>query len=141
MSKVKTISMYIMGILYVLAGVNHFLMPEVYIAIMPPYMGLHKELVFASGLIEIMLGALLFLPQYRKIAAWGIILLLIAVFPANIYLAQTNGEVLGISAFAAWARLPIQALLILWAWWYTRPDSAAKGNAKQKSKSKPSQKR
>lgn len=136
MSNVKTISMYLMGILYILAGVNHFLMPEVYIAIMPPYMEWHKELVFLSGLIEIALGALLFLPQYRKIASWGIILLLIAVFPANIYLAQTNGEPLGISAAAAWGRLPIQALLILWAWWYTRPDGADKSANQTKAKPK-----
>lgn len=136
MSKAKTISMYIMGILYILAGVNHFMMPEVYIKIMPPYLGWHKELVFFSGLIEIVLGALLFLPPYRRIAAWGIILLLIAVFPANIYLAQTNGEVLGISAAAAWGRLPIQALLILWAWWYTRPDGANKTATKAKAKPK-----
>jgi uncharacterized membrane protein len=136
MSKVKQVSMYLMGILYVLAGLNHFIAPEFYLKIMPPYMGWHKELVFVSGLIEIGLGALLFLPQYRKIAAWGIILLLVAVFPANIYLAQTDGAALGVSALAAWVRLPIQLLLILWAWWYTRADGASKSQSKSVPKAK-----
>jgi len=136
MTKLKSASLYFMGIAYILAGINHFLMPEMYLKFMPPYLPWHKELVFISGLIEIALGALLFLPQYRKWAAWGIIALLVAVFPANIYLAQTNGEPLGISAFAAWARLPIQALLILWAWWHTRDDKAASKNAKAKAKPK-----
>lgn len=136
MSKVKTITMYLMGILYILAGINHFIVPEMYLKIMPPYLQWHKELVFLSGLIEIALGALLFLPQYRRIAAWGIILLLIAVFPANIYLAQTDGDALGISAAAAWGRLPIQALLILWAWWYTRADGTGKSATKTKAKPK-----
>lgn len=134
MSKVKLLSMYLMGILYLLAGLNHFIAPEFYLKIMPPYMGWHKELVFVSGLIEIGLGALLFLPQYRKIAAWGIILLLVAVFPANIYLAQTDGAALGVSSLAAWGRLPIQALLILWAWWYTRDDKSKKDSTKTKPK-------
>jgi uncharacterized membrane protein len=125
-----------MGILYILAGLNHFIAPEFYLKIMPPYMGWHKELVLVSGLIEIGLGALLFLPQYRKIAAWGIIVLLIAVFPANIYLAQTDGAALGVSALAAWVRLPIQLLLILWAWWYTRGDATSKSSTKPKSKAK-----
>ncbi len=136
MSKVKLVSMYLMGILYILAGLNHFIAPEFYLKIMPPYMGWHKELVLVSGLIEIGLGALLFLPQYRKIAAWGIIVLLIAVFPANIYLAQTDGAALGVSALAAWVRLPIQLLLILWAWWYTRGDTTSKSSTKPKSKAK-----
>ena len=112
-----------MGLVYIVAGLLHFIMPDMYMKIMPPYLQWHRELVFLSGLIEIGLGALLFLPQYQKIAAWGIILLLVAVFPANIYLAQTNGEALGISPFAAWVRLPIQVSLILWAWWYTRKPS------------------
>lgn len=128
--------MYVMGLAYIIAGLLHFIMPEMYMKIMPPYLQWHRELVFLSGLIEIVLGSLLFLPQYQKIAAWGIILLLIAVFPANVYLAQTNGEALGISAISAWARLPIQVLLILWAWWYTRDGNKTKSNGKAKPKAK-----
>lgn len=136
MSKLKTVSLYFMGVAYILAGLNHFIMPEFYLKFMPPYLGWHKELVFISGLIEIGLGTLLFVEQYRRWAAWGIVLLLVAVFPANVYLAQTNGAALGISAAAAWGRLPIQALLILWAWWHTRNDKGTKTNAKPKTKSK-----
>ncbi len=137
MSKVKTGLMYLMGISYILVGILHFVMPEYFIKIMPPYLGWHRELVFLSGLIEIGLGALLFLPQYRKIAAWGIILLLIAVFPANVYMAQTNGATVGASPIIAWGRLPIQAVFILWAWWYTRDGKAGKTADKTKTKTKP----
>lgn len=141
MTKLKTASLYFMGIAYILAGLFHFLVPEMYLKFMPPYLPWHQELVFISGLIEIALGALLFVPQYRKLAAWGIIALLVAVFPANVYLAQTNGEAIGISALAAWARLPIQALLILWAWWHTRDDKAAPKNVKAKPKAKTAKRR
>jgi len=135
MSKIKTISLYLLGILLVLAGINHFIMAEeVYLKIMPPYLGWHKELVFLSGLIEIGLGVLLLVPQYRKIAAWGIILLLIAVFPANIYLAQTNGAVLGVSPLVAWGRLPLQILFLLWAWWFTKDENGKKSSAKSQTK-------
>lgn len=135
-ANIKTASLYFMGIGYILAGIAHFIVPEFYLKIMPPYLPWHKELVLISGLIEMALGALLFLPQYRKAAAWGIIVLLVAVFPANVYLAQTNGEPLGITATAAWARLPIQVLLIVWAWWHTRDDKGTKRNAKAKPKTK-----
>ncbi len=134
MSKLKTVSLYIMGIFYILAGINHFVIPEFYMKIMPPYILWHKELVLISGLIEIGLGALLFVPKYRKWAAWGVVALLLAVLPSHVYLAQTNGEVIGISAAAAWGRLPIQLLLIAWAWWHTRDEKGAKANAKAKPK-------
>ncbi len=134
MNKLKLPLLYLMGIAYIVAGIMHFVVPEMYLKIMPPYLPWHKELVFLSGLAEIALGALLFMEPYRKLAAWGIILLLVAVFPANIYLAQTNGAALGVSPLAAWARLPIQLLLIAWAWWYTCNDKGSKTNAKPKAK-------
>ncbi|CAN5382889.1 DoxX family protein [soil metagenome] len=138
MSKIKMTSLYIMGIAYILAGINHFVMPDFYLAMMPPYIPWHKELVLISGLIEIGLGALLFVPQYRKYAAWGLIIMLLAVFPANFHLALTNGEPLDISPFAAWARLPIQGLLIGWAWWHTfDKEGKASKASKPKSNAKP----
>ena len=92
--------------------------------------------VYAANLVSALLGTLSILavfllePRTRVFAAWGIVALLIAVFPANVYVAQTNlGLPDGVpgtgNALANWLRLPFQALFVLWAWWYTRPDDAA----------------
>jgi len=110
--------LYLMGLLYVLAGVNHFVSPKFYLKIMPPYLPYHEFLVAASGLAEIVLGVMLFIPATRSWAAWGIILLLIAVFPANLYMAYAP-EFQEMSPWFRWCRLPIQLLLIWWAYRYT----------------------
>ena len=116
----KLISIYIMSLFYVFAGIKHFTNPYWYMKIMPPYLPLHKELVYISGAFEIILGLMLLLDKTRFVGAWGLILLLIAIFPANIYLAQTNGAVLNISPALAWGRLPFQAIFILIAYWHTK---------------------
>jgi uncharacterized membrane protein len=117
---VYTISLYLMGVLYILAGLNHFYNPKFYTRMMPPYLPMHLELVYISGVIEIALGAALFIDGLRVMAAWGIIALLIAVFPANIYMFQErNGKFKKISNFALFIRLPIQLLLVAWAYVYT----------------------
>ena len=109
-----------MSLFYVFAGIKHFTNPTWYMKIMPPYLPLHKELVYISGAFEIILGLMLLLDKTRFIGAWGLILLLIAIFPANIYLAQTNGAALNISPTLAWGRLPFQAIFILIAYWHTK---------------------
>ena len=116
----KLITNYLMSLFYVFAGIKHFTNPILYMKIMPPYLPLHKELVYISGAFEIILGLMLLLGKTRFVGAWGLILLLIAVFPANIYLAQTNGTALNISPTLAWGRLPFQAIFILIAYWQTR---------------------
>ena len=116
----KLISIYIMSLFYVFAGIKHFTNPYWYMKIMPPYLPLHKELVYISGAFEIILGLMLLLDKTRFVGAWGLILLLIAIFPANIYLAQTNGAALNISLTFAWGRLPFQAIFILIAYWHTK---------------------
>lgn len=124
MHKLKTISYYFFGFLYILAGILHFVIPDFYLQIMPPYLPYHLQLVYASGLAEIVLGVGLLIPKLRKMAAFGIILLLIAVFPANIYLAfnEAPQQALGTNQVAAlWIRFPIQVLLIVIAWWQSRP--------------------
>src|ERR1700728_2650171 len=88
MKVVKTISRYIFGVLFIAAGILHFVHPEFYLKIMPPYLPYHLELVYVSGVFESLLGALLLINPVTRLAAWGLILLLIAVFPANIYLYQ-----------------------------------------------------
>jgi len=121
--KLKTISLGIMSVFYVLAGINHFLSTEIYLAIMPPYIPFHLELVYLSGFIEIFLGLLLLIKKARKWAAWGIILLLIAIFPANIYHLTSGGAGLGTPIWGLWLRLPFQLLFIWWAYWYVKEDN------------------
>ncbi len=108
-----------MVILYLLAGINHFIHPAMYLTIMPSYIGWHGALVFASGVFEIILALLLIPHSSRRIAAWGIIALLIAVFPANIQMAINYYNENNPGFWIAVLRLPLQALLIWWAYSFT----------------------
>tara|TARA_B100000700_G_scaffold175233_1_gene193507 strand:- start:484 stop:888 length:405 start_codon:yes stop_codon:yes gene_type:complete len=116
----KRSSIIVMTVFYVRIGIDHFASPEWYIRIMPPYIPYHLELVYISGVFEVLFGVMLLVRKLRKYAGFGLILLLLAVFPANIYLASTNGEALGITAFIAWLRLPFQALLIAIAYMHSK---------------------
>jgi len=109
-----------MSLLYISSGVQHFANTGWFMKIMPPFLSYHKELIYISGIIEIILGTMLLFEKTRFLAGWGLILLLVAVFPANIYAAQTNGVVMGTSAAIAWVRLPFQAVFIALAYWYTK---------------------
>jgi uncharacterized membrane protein len=119
MSKARTISKYVYGIFLMIAGANHFVMPDVYMKIMPPYLPWHLPLVYLSGVAEFGLGALLLVPRFTRIAAWGIIALMIAIFPANIYLYQ-HQEILPAPPIMHLLRLPLQGVLIWWAYTLTR---------------------
>ncbi|MFP6638903.1 MAG: DoxX family protein, partial [Myxococcota bacterium] len=106
---------------------NHLANPELYLPMMPPALPEPEWLNVLSGLAEIVLGVFLLEPKLRAFAAWGIIALLIAVFPANVYMATANLGVDGPGTGAGignWLRLPFQALFIAWAWWYTRPEAS-----------------
>ena len=116
----KLVTIYMMSLFYIFAGIKHFTNTGWYLKIMPPYLSFHKELIYLSGAFEIILGIMLIFNITRVYAGWGLILLLIAVFPANIYLAQTNGSVMNISPAIAWGRLPFQALFIAIAYWHTK---------------------
>ena len=118
-NRVKKTTMIIMSFFYVSVGVNHFLKPEWFTQIIPPFLvNIDLELVYLSGVSEIMFGTLLLFKKTRFVAAWGLIITLAAVFPANIYLAQTNGLVMETSSFVAWYRLPFQSLFIVLAYWH-----------------------
>jgi uncharacterized membrane protein len=118
----KTLSRYLFATFFVGAGFMHFANPDFYLKIMPPYLPWHLELVYASGVAEILLGAMLMFNNLQRIAGWGLILLLVAVFPANIYVYQHQAELFPeVSPLLHLLRLPLQGLLILWAFWYTRP--------------------
>ena len=117
--KLKTVSRYIMSLFYVSVGINHFLNPEWFVKIVPPILlEFDYQLVYLSGVCEVMFGLLILIPKARYYAAWGLILTLAAVFPANIYLAQTNGVAMDTTAAVAWYRLPFQTVFILLAYWH-----------------------
>jgi uncharacterized membrane protein len=105
--------------LFLISGVGHFVTTGFYLRIMPPYLPFHRALVLVSGAIEIALGVLLLVPRFSRAAAWGLIALLIAVFPANIYVYQ-NQELIPGPPLVHLLRLPLQAVLIVWAYAYTR---------------------
>ena len=112
-------SIIIMSIFYVGVGIKHFTNPMWFIKIVPPILPFKLSLVYISGIFEILLGTMLLFPVTRYIAAWGLILLLIAVFPANIYLAMTNGAALNTTPLIAWGRLPFQFVFIAIAYWHS----------------------
>ncbi len=119
MTTIKTISQWLLAVLMVFAGVMHFISPNFFLKIMPPYLPLHLELVYLSGVFEIGLGICLLIPRFSRFAAWGIIALLIAVFPANIYLYQ-HQELVPASPTVHLLRLLLQGVLIWMAFWHTR---------------------
>ena len=116
----KVVTLYTMATIYVIAGIFHFLKPRAYLKIMPPYIPAPLAMVYLSGLAEIVLGVALLIPALQTYAAWGIILLLIAVMPANIYMYQQGSRVFKISGRGLFWRLPLQVALMLWAYWYTK---------------------
>ena len=124
MNILKYISIYIMSILYIYVGINHFIDTKSFLIIIPPYLQtIGLEIIYLSGIFEIILGILLIIPKYRKIASYGIILLLIAVYPANIYLAfnEEPQNLMGISSFmASWVRLPLQFIFIGLSYWHSK---------------------
>lgn len=119
MSKIGRAAKILFALFFVAAGVNHFINPAFYENIMPPYLPWHYALVIISGVAEVVLGVGLLIPKTSRYAAWGLILLLIAIFPANLHMATHPDLYPNIPPIALWLRLPLQLLLILWAYCYT----------------------
>lgn len=111
--------LYLMAFLYIVAGINHFRSPGIYLKIIPSYFSNPKLLNILSGAAEIILGFLLIIPFLSHFAAWGIIALLIAVFPANLFMYQNKKASFGLPKWILLLRMPLQLLLILWAYQYT----------------------
>ena len=124
----KSITIYSLSILYVVVGVKHFTHLDFFVVIVPPNLPYPELLVYISGFFEILFGVLLIPKKTRKYAALGLILLLIAVFPANIHLF--NSEIAqnsyGISRHFALIRLPFQIPLIVIAYWHSRENNSKK---------------
>ena len=112
-------SRYALAVLFVGAGLLHLLQPGIYLRIMPPELPAPLALVYLSGFFEILGGLGLLWPRSRRWAAWGLLALLVAVFPANVYMALIH-EQSGIPGWVAWGRLPLQLPLLWWVWGATR---------------------
>jgi uncharacterized membrane protein len=117
----QRVALVLASIFYIVAGTLHFIRPEFYLKIMPPYILWHLAMVNLSGVCEMAGGIGLLIPPLRRFAAWGLVALLIAVFPANLYMA-TDPVATGtqsISPLIAWGRLPLQGVFIWWVLWAT----------------------
>ena len=121
MLMLKVVLKYLLAAFFILTGLSHFINPAYFLKIMPPYLPWPLFLVYLSGFFEIVLGIMVLIPTWRHVAAWGLIALLVAVFPANIHMALNPELYPEINPIALWIRLPLQAVLVAWAYWYTRP--------------------
>ncbi len=123
---IRFVARWILALFMIVAGVNHFLTSALYVGMMPPWVPEPEILHRIAGGAEVLGGLGLLIPAVRRAASWGLILLLVAVFPANLHAALT-GEMPGVDVapWVLWARLPFQAVFIGWAWWVGR--SAAEG--------------
>lgn len=114
----------VMGALYVVAGAGHFVLTRAFEGIVPDYLPAHRALVMVSGVAEIAGGVGVMLaaryPALGRAAAWGIVVLLVCVFPANVWMVQHPERFAGVPVWAMWVRLPLQGVLMWWAWRYTR---------------------
>lgn len=110
---------YLMAVLYILAGINHFRKPKLYERIMPPYIPAHKSMVILSGIAEMVLGLMLLIPENQHIAAWGIILMLTLFFTVHIYMLQEEKAAMKLPKWVLILRIPLQLALIFWAYQYT----------------------
>jgi uncharacterized membrane protein len=111
----RTVLRWLAAVFFVVAGTFHFLKPEMYAQIIPPYLPAPQLLVAVSGIAEIAGGLGLLIPSLRRAAGWSLIALLLAVFPANIYMVQ-HPDRFHFAPWLLWMRLPLQAVFIAWVW-------------------------
>lgn len=122
----KRAFLWLLACSMVFVGVLHFVRAEVFVGIVPPWLPWPLALVYVSGVAEVLGGLGLLLPRTRHLAAWGLIALYIAVFPANLHMAINDVPLDGehLPTAVLWLRLPMQLVFIAWAWWFTKPDAA-----------------
>ena len=122
LEKYKTLTIFVMGVMYVFIGIKHFTDPQYFLDIVPPQLPSKLFLVYLTGLIEVVGGVAILTPKTRKAGAYLLIFLLVSVFPANIYLyvSETPQSLLGISEADALIRMPFQIPLILLAYWHSK---------------------
>ena len=120
MNNIKAIFRWLLAIAFILAGLNHFINPAFYLKMMPPILPAPLFLIYLSGFFQISLGTLLLIPKFTRPAAWGIIALLIAVYPANIYMAMNANLFPEFNPSLIYLRLPLQFFLVAWAFWFIK---------------------
>jgi uncharacterized membrane protein len=123
-SKIRLVLLILLALFFVSAGVSHFTNPDFFVSILPPYLPAQLELVYASGVFEILGGLGVLLPATRRWAGFGLVALLLAVYPANIHMAANPEPFVaqGTPLWALYLRLPLQFVFIAWAWWATKPE-------------------
>ena len=122
MKYIKLITIYFMSIAYTYVGVRHFIDPDFFLAIMPNYLSMHLFFVYLTGLMEVVFGSLLAFRKTRKFASYGLIILLLIVFPANIHLVESelSQSILEVSKEQTIIRLPFQGLFLILAYWHSK---------------------
>lgn len=120
MENLKEASLAVMTLFYLLGGINHLLNPGQYLAMMPPWLPAPEVLNYLSGLVEIAVAILFWLPAYRRIAAYVTIAMLTAFLSVHIYHIQIGGlpGINGVPAWGLWLRLIFQSAFMVWAWWH-----------------------
>jgi uncharacterized membrane protein len=109
--------LWVLAAFFVVAGANHFLNPDPYLGMIPPYLPWPAGLITISGVAEIAGGLGILIPRMRRLAGWGLIALLVAVFPANVQVALHGWPGVQIPQWTLWVRLPFQGVLIAWVYW------------------------
>lgn len=118
MNRLRLVFRWLAALFFVVAGANHFRQPEIYLGMMPPALPWPEALNYMSGAAEILGGLGLLLVCTRRLAAWGLLALLVAVFPANLHVAlQGKMPGLDVSPLTLWLRLPFQFVFMAWVWW------------------------
>ncbi len=118
-SLLRKTSIVLIGILFIVAGINHFINPKFYTNITPPYLPAHLTLVFVSGVFEVLGGLGVLSRQLRRAAGWGLIALLIAVSPVHFHMLANSDDYANVPYWVLVARLLFQVPLIAWTWWAT----------------------
>ena len=117
----KKLVLFGLSTFFIYTGIHHFVNPGFYLSIMPPAFPLHTEAVYISGFFEVVGGVCVLIPRLRKIAGWGLVALLVAVYPANIYMAITPEAFPDIHVALLYVRLAFQFVFFYWAFSVTRP--------------------
>lgn len=123
----NTVMRWLLGILLIAAGINHFWHSAFYLNIMPDYLPWHTELVYASGVCEVVLGAMLLVPRSMRLAAWGVVAMLLVFLSVHIHMIVHAERYATISPLFLWFRLLLQLPLIAWAYWLARSRDPVKG--------------
>jgi len=121
-SRSKCFFLLLLSIFFTYAGIDHLVSPDFYVSIMPPWIPAHLELVYLSGVFEVMGGVGVLIPRFRALAGAGLVALLVAVYPANLYMAFNPELFPDIPVAALYVRLALQLVAFYWAYSVTRPD-------------------